>query len=177
MFHAAWQLELLIPKSCPELCLFFTYNILKFHLLETGYLRTGSSELKKSLDKCFPCVLSVAGGELFDFLAEKESLSEEEATEFLKQILDGVNYLHSKHIAHFDLKVWCPFPTQSWISHSCFAPDDFVILAFVVKLQHVKECQMIHDCFFVSIVYLNFFCSTCHKLFNHMANQTCLFWA
>ncbi|XP_055017904.1 death-associated protein kinase 1 [Boleophthalmus pectinirostris] len=46
----------------------------------------------------------VAGGELFDFLAEKESLSEEEATQFLKQILDGVQYLHSKQIAHFDLK-------------------------------------------------------------------------
>ncbi|XP_041956857.1 death-associated protein kinase 1 [Alosa sapidissima] len=46
----------------------------------------------------------VAGGELFDFLAEKESLTEEEATEFLKQILDGVLYLHSKRIAHFDLK-------------------------------------------------------------------------
>uniref|UniRef100_A0A8C5GWX1 non-specific serine/threonine protein kinase n=1 Tax=Gouania willdenowi TaxID=441366 RepID=A0A8C5GWX1_GOUWI len=46
----------------------------------------------------------VAGGELFDFLAEKESLSEEEATQFLKQILDGVFYLHSKQIAHFDLK-------------------------------------------------------------------------
>ncbi|KAF0034281.1 hypothetical protein F2P81_014347 [Scophthalmus maximus] len=46
----------------------------------------------------------VAGGELFDFLAEKESLSEEEATQFLKQILDGVSYLHTKHIAHFDLK-------------------------------------------------------------------------
>ncbi|RMC19106.1 hypothetical protein DUI87_03710 [Hirundo rustica rustica] len=37
----------------------------------------------------------VAGGELFDFLAEKESLTEEEATEFLKQILNGVQYLHS----------------------------------------------------------------------------------
>ncbi|CAB1414212.1 unnamed protein product, partial [Pleuronectes platessa] len=46
----------------------------------------------------------VAGGELFDFLAEKESLSEEEATQFLKQILEGVLYLHSKQIAHFDLK-------------------------------------------------------------------------
>uniref|UniRef100_UPI003AAFA021 death-associated protein kinase 1 n=1 Tax=Centroberyx gerrardi TaxID=166262 RepID=UPI003AAFA021 len=46
----------------------------------------------------------VAGGELFDFLAEKESLTEEEATQFLKQILDGVFYLHSKQIAHFDLK-------------------------------------------------------------------------
>ncbi|KAG7477235.1 hypothetical protein MATL_G00092010 [Megalops atlanticus] len=46
----------------------------------------------------------VAGGELFDFLAEKESLSEEQATKFLKQILDGVLHLHSKQIAHFDLK-------------------------------------------------------------------------
>ncbi|KAM4573938.1 death-associated protein kinase 2 isoform 1-T2 [Odontesthes bonariensis] len=46
----------------------------------------------------------VSGGELFDFLAQKESLSEEEATQFIKQILDGVQYLHSKSIAHFDLK-------------------------------------------------------------------------
>ncbi|XP_069481814.1 death-associated protein kinase 1 [Ambystoma mexicanum] len=46
----------------------------------------------------------VAGGELFDFLAEKESLTEEEGTEFLKQILNGVHYLHNLNIAHFDLK-------------------------------------------------------------------------
>lgn len=38
-------------------------------------------------------------------MAEKESLTEEEATEFLKQILSGVYYLHSLQIAHFDLKV------------------------------------------------------------------------
>lgn len=47
----------------------------------------------------------VSGGELFDFLAQKETLSEEEATQFIKQVLDGVQYLHSKRIAHFDLKV------------------------------------------------------------------------
>ncbi|KAJ8286905.1 hypothetical protein GJAV_G00044740 [Gymnothorax javanicus] len=46
----------------------------------------------------------VTGGELFDFLAEKESLTEEQATKFLKQILDATHHLHSKHIAHFDLK-------------------------------------------------------------------------
>ncbi|XP_076011415.1 death-associated protein kinase 2a isoform X1 [Genypterus blacodes] len=46
----------------------------------------------------------VSGGELFDFLAQKESLSEEEATQFIKQILEGVNYLHARKIAHFDLK-------------------------------------------------------------------------
>lgn len=53
----------------------------------------------------FDVFCRVSGGELFDFLAQKESLSEEEATRFIKQILDGVNYLHSKKIAHFDLKV------------------------------------------------------------------------
>ncbi|XP_046759938.1 death-associated protein kinase 2 isoform X3 [Gallus gallus] len=44
------------------------------------------------------------GGELFDFIAEKEMLSEEEAIEFLEQILLGVQYLHGRRIAHFDLK-------------------------------------------------------------------------
>ncbi|XP_064257537.1 death-associated protein kinase 2-like isoform X1 [Passer domesticus] len=46
----------------------------------------------------------IRGGELFDFIAEKEMLSEEEAIEFLGQILRGVEYLHARLIAHFDLK-------------------------------------------------------------------------
>lgn len=59
-----------------------------------------------------PCVhFRVSGGELFDFLAQKESLSEEEAARFVKQILEGVNYLHARKIAHFDLKV-CPHKTD-----------------------------------------------------------------
>ncbi|XP_029299080.1 death-associated protein kinase 2 isoform X2 [Cottoperca gobio] len=46
----------------------------------------------------------VSGGELFDFIAEKENLLESEAIEFMKQILEGLGFLHSKNIAHFDLK-------------------------------------------------------------------------
>ncbi|KAM6395153.1 death-associated protein kinase 2-like [Rhynochetos jubatus] len=46
----------------------------------------------------------IGGGELFDFIAEKEVLSEEEAIQFLGQILRGVEYLHARRIAHFDLK-------------------------------------------------------------------------
>ncbi|XP_019411281.1 PREDICTED: death-associated protein kinase 2-like [Crocodylus porosus] len=46
----------------------------------------------------------ICGGELFDFIAAKEMLTEAEAIEFLEQILCGVAYMHSRHIAHFDLK-------------------------------------------------------------------------
>ncbi|OCT69202.1 hypothetical protein XELAEV_18040512mg [Xenopus laevis] len=46
----------------------------------------------------------IRGGELFDFIAEKEALSEEDAIEFLEQILKGVTYMHTCNIAHLDLK-------------------------------------------------------------------------
>lgn len=46
----------------------------------------------------------VQGGELFEYISEKEQLSEAEASAFVKQILLGVQYLHSKNIAHLDLK-------------------------------------------------------------------------
>ncbi|XP_061616715.1 death-associated protein kinase 2 [Phyllopteryx taeniolatus] len=46
----------------------------------------------------------VSGGELFDFIAEKEMLTEDEAIQFMEQILDGLGFMHSKNIGHFDLK-------------------------------------------------------------------------
>ncbi|KAK3098350.1 hypothetical protein FSP39_018671 [Pinctada imbricata] len=46
----------------------------------------------------------VSGGELFDYISEKDRLSEEEASSFIKQILEAVHHLHSKDIAHLDLK-------------------------------------------------------------------------
>ena len=45
------------------------------------------------------------GGELFDFIAERERLTEEEASYFIKQILLGVQHLHGHNVAHLDLKV------------------------------------------------------------------------
>ena len=47
----------------------------------------------------------VAGGELFDYLSEKEFLREDEARIFIRQILSAMDYLHDRGIAHFDLKV------------------------------------------------------------------------
>lgn len=46
----------------------------------------------------------VTGGELFDRIIEKGSYSEDDARILVKQILQGVAYLHSQGIAHRDLK-------------------------------------------------------------------------
>ena len=43
-------------------------------------------------------------GELFDYLVEHRSLSDEEAARFFRQIIYGLEYLHSLGICHRDLK-------------------------------------------------------------------------
>ncbi|XP_058260737.1 death-associated protein kinase 2 isoform X2 [Hemibagrus wyckioides] len=68
---------------------------------------------------------SIRGGELFDFIAEKESLTETDAIKFLKQILEGVNYMHSKHVGHFDLK-----PENIMLSDKQVSDPDIKIIDF-----------------------------------------------
>ena len=44
------------------------------------------------------------GGELFDYIVEKERLKESEASIFFYQLINALEYIHSKGIAHRDLK-------------------------------------------------------------------------
>ncbi len=44
------------------------------------------------------------GGELFNYIVEKQRLSENESAYFYYQIIQGVEYIHSQGIAHRDLK-------------------------------------------------------------------------
>lgn len=46
----------------------------------------------------------VTGGELFEYISDKEFLTEEEAAIFIAQILEGVEHFHAKNIVHLDLK-------------------------------------------------------------------------
>ena len=44
-------------------------------------------------------------GELFDYISKKDRLQEDEASSFFYQMINGVEYIHSKGIAHRDLKL------------------------------------------------------------------------
>ncbi|XP_066529903.1 death-associated protein kinase 2 [Hoplias malabaricus] len=67
----------------------------------------------------------IKGGELFDFIAEKESLTETEAIEFMKQILEGVRFMHSRNVGHFDLK-----PENIMLSDKKASNPDIKIIDF-----------------------------------------------
>lgn len=44
------------------------------------------------------------GGELFDKLEEVGTFSEQTARVIFRQMMEGINYIHHKNIAHRDLK-------------------------------------------------------------------------
>ena len=49
---------------------------------------------------------SIGGGELFDRVIEDEFvLTEKACIAFMKQILEGIAYMHKEQIIHLDLKV------------------------------------------------------------------------
>ena len=78
-----------VSSSCANIC--FVY------ILQTI--------LKKQVLRIKLLSYRVSGGELFEYLAEREKVSEDEAVVFLKQILDGLQHMHEKNIIHLDLKV------------------------------------------------------------------------
>ena len=46
----------------------------------------------------------IAGGELFERIIEKDYLEEQEAVQYLRQLIEGLQHMHSRNIVHLDIK-------------------------------------------------------------------------
>jgi len=51
------------------------------------------------------CDVSVRGGELFEFIETEGHVTEHVTVRLLRQVLEGVQFLHSHNILHLDIKV------------------------------------------------------------------------
>lgn len=57
-----------------------------------------------SMKQLFLVIEYMQGGELFDFIADQDHLSEQDASHVMRDIITGVDYLHDKGIVHCDIK-------------------------------------------------------------------------
>lgn len=55
-------------------------------------------------DKIFIVMELMEGGELFDYVVQKGTLTEEEASRIVRSVTSALVYMHSKNIIHRDLK-------------------------------------------------------------------------
>ncbi|XP_074079282.1 death-associated protein kinase 2-like isoform X1 [Macrotis lagotis] len=83
----------------------------------------------------------IQGGEFFDFVAEKESMAEPEASDFLLQLLDGLVYMHSLNIAHFDLK-----PENIMIQQKDVIKPNVKIIGFGMAQKIEKNTRYGYQC-------------------------------
>eukprot|EP00929_Paragymnodinium_shiwhaense_P089087 TRINITY_DN4932_c3_g1_i2.p1 TRINITY_DN4932_c3_g1~~TRINITY_DN4932_c3_g1_i2.p1 ORF type:complete len:794 (-),score=202.89 TRINITY_DN4932_c3_g1_i2:215-2596(-) len=75
------------------------------------------------------------GGELFDAIVEKGRFPEPEARHVFVQIVDGLQYIHSKRVVHRDLK-----PENILIDHAKSKPG-----LLDIKLSDFGEAKLIND--------------------------------
>jgi len=55
-------------------------------------------------DKIYIIMELMSGGELFDYVVKKGTLTEEEAARIVRKVTDALVYMHSKNVIHRDLK-------------------------------------------------------------------------
>lgn len=68
-------------------------------------------------------------GRLLDYVVSWGNLTEEKAAYYLRDVLEALHYLHSRRIAHLDVKVSPLAPDISYLCKliCCLAPDGSIM--------------------------------------------------
>ncbi|GLT84842.1 hypothetical protein SLE2022_030540 [Rubroshorea leprosula] len=94
-------------------------------------------EVMASKTKIYIVIEFVDGGELFDKIAKRGRLKEDEARTYFQQLINAVDYCHSRGVYHRDLK-----PENLLLdSDGVLKVSDFGLSAFS---QHVREDGLLH---------------------------------
>ncbi|KAL2893387.1 CBL-interacting serine/threonine-protein kinase 9 [Bienertia sinuspersici] len=94
-------------------------------------------EVMASKTKIYIVLDLVEGGELFDIIAKQGRLKEDEARKYFQQLINAVDYCHSRGVYHRDLK-----PENLLLdSHGALKVADFGLSAFS---QQVREDGLLH---------------------------------
>ena len=83
------------------------FQIIFFHICVFLLLQNLSFQSSTWLGPFSEFYFSAAGGEIFNLCLPElaEMVSENDIIRLIKQILEGVHYLHQNNIVHLDLKV------------------------------------------------------------------------
>nr|POE75068.1 isoform 4 of cbl-interacting serine/threonine-protein kinase 9 [Quercus suber] len=94
-------------------------------------------EVMASKSKIYIILEFVGGGELFDKIAKNGRLKEDEARKYFQQLINAVDYCHSRGVYHRDLK-----PENLLLdSYGVLKVSDFGLSAFA---QQVREDGLLH---------------------------------
>lgn len=76
------------------------------------------------------CPHSIEGGELFERIVDEDyQLTEVDTMVFVRQICDGILFMHKMRVLHLDLKVPGPWPPETRVATSPPAPLPSVLLS------------------------------------------------
>ena len=81
---------------------------------------------------------SVPGGELFERIVAEEYLMEDDAVDYVRQILEALRFMHERNVVHLDLKVGGTDFLSHWATELPFPPTMNLLSLFSWYISNLR---------------------------------------